>query len=282
MFDIIEQQFKGSEIDHLFSGSGRYFVVSCESAESVQPGESAFHHPSKRFWRKSICSVWSGTDLDVDVEITLYVINNLTTVSAVDKSFSDRRPYIGNLFTHRRCEPGIMYAGTADISAEDEPVAVNSNIAFYAFHLFIGIETIITLAIAPLDALSVKCHHRRCGGLTAFATYLHDEFLDTVIQIPLRPPFVEVPIHGLPFGKIVWKHTPLAYAGQQVQDCLEYGAQGIFAMSAIIFKEYFVYIRPLTLGQMCLIEAVFMHSNLFSSTNTLIEGLLCPILFNLV
>lgn len=279
---MIQQQFNGSKINHLFSGFIRDFVVSGEPAETIQPRESAFHHPSKRFWSKSVCSVWSGTDLDVDVEITLYILNKLAAVSAVDKSFPDRRPCVGDLFTHRGCEPGVMYSGTADISAEYESVAVNSDIAFYAFYLFIGVETIVALTVAPLDALGVKCHCRRGGGLPAFATYLHDEFLDTVIHIPLRPPFVEVPVHCLPFGKVVWEHSPLASTDQKIQNCLEYGAQGIFAVSAIIFKEYFVYIRPLTLGQMCLIEADFMHTNLFSSTNTLIEGLLYLILFNLV
>lgn len=81
---------------------------------------------------------------------------------------------------------------------------------------------------------------------------------------------------------VVGKHTPLTFADQKIQNSLEYGAQGIFTVSAIIFKEYFVYIRPLTLGPMCLIEADFMHTNLFSSTNTLIEGLVCLLLFNLV
>lgn len=282
MFDMIEQQFKGSKINHLFGGSMGYFVVPCESTESVQPGEGTFNHPSKRFWSESVCSVGSGTDLDVDVEITLYILNKLAAVSAVDKSFSDRRPCVENLFTHRGCEPGIMYSRAADMSAQDESVAVDSNIAFYAFYLFVGIETVVALTIAPLDALGVKCHHRRCGRLPAFATYLHDEFFYTVAQIPFCSPFVEVPVHGLPLRKVVWKHTPLAADDQKIQNCLEYGAQGIFAVSAIIFKEYFVYIRPLTLGQMCLIEADFMHTNLFSSTNTLIEGLLCLILFNLV
>ena len=93
---------------------------------------------------------------------------------------------------------------------------------------------------------------------------------------------MEVPIDRLPFWEIVRKHAPLATADQKIQDCLEYGAQGIFAVSAIIFKEFFVYIRPLTLGQMCLIEADFMHTNRLSSTNTLIEGLLCHLMFNLV
>ena len=139
----------------------------------------------------------------------------------------------------------------------------------------VGIETVVILTIAPLYALGFKRHHRRCGGLPAFAAYLHDEFFDTVIQIPFRPTFVAVPLHGLPFGKVVREQPPLAASDQKIQDCLEYGAQGIFAVSAIIFKEYFVYIRPLTLGQMCLIEADSMHTNRLSSTNTLIEGLLC-------
>lgn len=158
-----------------------------------------------------------------------------------------------------------MNSGTGDISAEDESVAVNSNIAFYAFYLFVGIETIVVLTVAPLDALGVKRHHRRCGGVSAFATYLHDEFFYTVIKIPFHPSFVEVPVHGLPFRKVVGEHSPLASADQQIQNCLEYGAQGIFAVSAIIFKEYFVYIRPLTLGQMCLIEECYMHDKTFFS-----------------
>ena len=32
-----------------------------------------------------------------------------------------------------------------------------------------------------------------------------------------------------------------------------------FTITTIIFKEHFVYIRPLTLGQMCLIEKRYMH-----------------------
>lgn len=48
-------------------------------------------------------------------------------------------------------------------------------------------------------------------------------------------------------------------------------------LAAIIFKEYFVYIRPLTLGQVCLIEILFVHKFIFLSFNTLIEGLLSPI-----
>ena len=174
-------------------------------------------------------------------------------------------------------ESGIMYPGTADVSTEDEAVAVNSNIAFYAFYLFIGIEPVAALTVAPLDTLGVQRHDRRCGGLFTFAAYLNDEFFYAVAQIAVCFPFVEVPIDRLPFWKIVRKHAPLASADQKIQNCLEYGAQGIFAVSAIIFKEYFVYIRTLTLGQMCLIEADFMHTNRFPSTNTLIEGLLCLI-----
>lgn len=266
---MIEQQFNGSKINHLFSGSSRYFVVSGESTKSVQPRESAFHHPSKRFWNESVRSLGSGTDLDVDIEITLYILNKLTAISAVDKSFPDRRPCLGNLFTYWRGKPGIMYSSTADVSAEDEPVTVNSNIAFYAFYLFIGIESVVALTVAPLYALGVKRHDRRCGGLLTLTAYLHDEFFYTMIQIAFRPPFVKVPIHGLPFGEVMGKHTPLAAADQKIQDGLEYGSQGIFAVSAIIFKEYFVYIRPLTLGQMCLIEESYMHDKTFFLLSTL-------------
>lgn len=138
MFAMIKQQFERGKINHLLCGLIRDLIVSCKPTESIQPGESALHHPSKWFWRKSICPVWSGADLDVNVEITLYILNKFPTVSAVDKSFSDRRPCIGNLFTHRRCEPGIMHSRAADMSAKDESVAVDSNIAFYDFYLFVG------------------------------------------------------------------------------------------------------------------------------------------------
>ena len=279
---MIKQQFEGGKINHLLCGLLGDFIVSRKPTESIEPCESTFYHPSKRLGSESASSVGRGTDLDVDIEITLYILNELTAISAVGKSFSDRRPRIGELFTYRGCESGIMYAGTTDVSAEDEPVAVNSNIAFYAFHLFIGIETVVAPAVAPPDALGVRRHDRRCGRLLTLAAYPHDEFFYTMIQIAFHPPFVEVPGHGLPFGKIVRQHTPPAAADHNIHDCLEYGAQRIFAVSAIIFKEYSVYIRPLTLAQMSLIEVLLKHNSIFSSTNTLSEGLLCIIMFNLV
>ena len=281
-FDMIKQEFHRCKINHLLCGLIGDFIISRKSAESIQPGESTLHNPTKWFWSKAACPVWSGTDFYVDIEVPLNIPYKPASVSAVDKTLSYGRPRIGDLFTDGIGNTGIMYARVADASAEDETVAVNSNIAFYSFHLLVGIESIVTKTVSPLDALGVKRHDRRCGNLLTFATYLHDEFFYTVIQISFHLPFMEVPIHRLPFGEIMWKHAPLAAADQKIQDCLEYGAQGLFAVSGIIFKEFFVYIRPLTLVQMCLIEADFMHTNRFSSTNTLIEGLLCLIMFNLV
>ena len=52
-----------------------------------------------------------------------------------------------------------MYYGTADISAEDESVEVNSNIAFYAFYLFIGIKSAVALTVTHLYTLGVKLHN---------------------------------------------------------------------------------------------------------------------------
>ena len=184
MFAMIKQQFERGKINHLICGLIRDFIVSCKPTESIQPGKSTFNHPSKRFWRESICPVWSGADLDI--EITLYILNKFPTVSAVDKSFSNRRP--------------CMYSRAADMSAKDEAVAGDSNIAFYAFYLFVGIETVVALTVAPHDALGVMCHHRRRGGLPAFATNLHDELFDTMIQIPFQPPLAEIAVHGLLFG----------------------------------------------------------------------------------
>lgn len=254
MFDMIKQQSERGKINHLLCGLIGDFVVSCKSTEAIQPGECPFHNPSKRFWSKAACPVWSGTDFYVDIEIPLDVIYQLASVSAADKTLFYRGPRVRYLLTNRMRNTGVI----------------------------VGIEPIVTLTVAPLDALGIKCHDRGCGGLLTFATYLHDEFFYTVIQISFCSPFMEIPIDRLPFGKVMRQHAPLATADQNIKDCLEYGAKGIFAVSAIIFKEYFVYIRPLPLGQMCLIEAEFMHTNRFSSTNTLIEGLLCLIMFNLV
>lgn len=279
---MIKQQFHRGKINHLLCGLIGDFIISCKPAESIQPCECSLHNPTKWFRSKAACPVWSGTDFYVDIEISLNILYKPASVAAVDKPHSYRRPRIGDLLTDGMGNTGVMYSRVADASAEDETVAVNSNVAFYALHLLVGIESIVTMTVTPLDTLGIKRHDRRCGGLLTFATYLHDEFFYTVIQISFRPPFMKVPIDRLPFRKIVRKHAPLATADQKIKDCLEDRAQGIFAVSAIIFKEYFVYIRPLTLGQMCLIEADFMHTNLFSSTNTLIEGLLCLIMFNLV
>ena len=110
------------------------------------------------------------------------------------------------------------------MSAKDEAVAVDSNIAFYAFYLFVGIETVVALTVAPHDALGVMCHHRRRGGLPAFATNLHDELFDTMIQIPFQPPLAEIAVHGLLFGngrdetlhQLVLGHVKLYHCGNLV------------------------------------------------------------------
>lgn len=250
---MIKQQFDRGKIYHLLSGFCSDFVVPCKSTESIQSGKCAFYNPTKRFGSKSAGSVRCGTDFYADIEISLYIIDKPTSVSSVDKSLSYRRPRIGN-----------------------------RNIAFYALYFLVGIESIVTLTIAPLVASCIKCHDRRGSILIASFAYLHDKFFHAVTLITFCSPFVKIPIDRLPLGKIVWDHAPLAATDQKIQDSLEYRAQGIFAVSAIISKEYFVYIRPLTLGQMCLVEADFMHTNRFSSTNTLIGGLLCPLMFNLV
>ena len=46
----------------------------------MQPSKYTFHHPSKRFWSKSICSVWSGTDFYVDIEVSLNILYKLASV----------------------------------------------------------------------------------------------------------------------------------------------------------------------------------------------------------
>lgn len=50
------------------------------------------------------------------------------------------------------------------------------------------------------------------------------------------------------------EHTPLATTDKTEEYSCKQRAKRIFVMSVIISKEYIVYIRPLTLGQMCLIE----------------------------
>lgn len=279
---MIKQQFDRGKINHLLSEFSSDFVISCKSTESIQPDKSAFYNPAKRFGSKSTGSVRCGTYFYVDIEISLYILDKLASVSSVDKSFSYRRPRIGYLLSNGMSHTGIMYTCVAYASTRDKTVAVNRNVAFYALYLLVGIESIVTLTVAPLGALGIKCPDRRGGILIASFTYPHNKFFYAAIQITLCSPFVKIPIDRLPLGKIVWEQEPLTATDQRIQDCLEYGMQGIFAVSAIIFKEYFVYIRPLNLGQMCLIEVDFMHTNRFPSTNTLIEGLLCPFLFNLL
>lgn len=196
---MIEQQFSGSKINHLLSGFVRAFIISRESAKTIQPGKCAFHDPSKWFWSKSACPVWSGTYLNVNIEVSPYILDKLTAVSAVYKPFSYRWPRVGDLLADRVCHTGIVHPRTAYASAEDESVAVNSYVTFDALYLLVGIKSVVALTVAPLDALGVKCHHRRLG-VTAFATNLHDEFFDTMIQIPFQPPLAEIAVHGLLFG----------------------------------------------------------------------------------
>lgn len=191
------------------------------------------------------------------------MICNLSAISSVHKNFLKCRPKEGCLSAERIGKFGIMLSGIVNCPSKDEAVTVNHDVAFDALHFFIGIETVIAPAVASFYALRIQCSDCRAFVLPAFASDSHDCLLDEMFDMTVLSPLAEKLIDRLPFRKILWKHSPLAAADQKIQKCLEDGAQGIFAVSAIIFKEYFVYIRPLALGQMCLIEECYMHDKTF-------------------
>ena len=168
---------------------------------------------------------------------------------------------------------GIMSAGRINAPTKNESVSVNNNTSLDALYFFIGVKTIVALAVTPFDTLSVKCHDRWSYILFSTSADSHDSFFDEMFYPSILAPFAEKFVYGLPLGKVLGKHTPLATTNQQIQDCFKDGAEGIFAFATIIFKEYFVYIRSLTLGQMCLIEDFYMHNKSFFLLSTfLVEG----------
>lgn len=279
---MIKQKFDSREINELFSRFIGTFIVPCESSEPVKPSEGSLHDPSERFWCKPVGSVGGRADFYVNVEISFDVIHKLTSIASVNKAFADRGPCIGNLLADRRCQMGIVYSGIAYHAAKNETVTFNGNRPFYSFHFLVSIIAVVTQSIAPFGALCVQRHHRRRRVLFALSSDFHDKFLNAVFNASVVSPFVEIPIDRLPFGKVMRKHAPLAAADKNEEHGLKYGTERMFTVSTIIFKEYFVYIRPLTLGQMCLIESDYMHDIKFYSSNTLIEGLLCLVMFNLV
>lgn len=262
---MIYQELDSRKINHFLSGFIGLLIVSCESSESIKPSECPFHDPSQRSGYKASCSVRSVAGFKFYHKVGLYLIHNLSAITSVHKNFLKCRPKERCLFTEWICKFGIMLSGIVDCTAEDEAIAVNHNVALDALYLFIGIETVVTVTVAPFDTLRVQGTDRRAFVLFAFMSDSHDGLFYEMFDMAVLSPFAEKLIDRLPFRKIIGEHSPLAAADQQIQDSLEYGAQGIFAVSAIIFKEYFVYIRPLALGQMCLIEESYMHDKIFFS-----------------
>jgi hypothetical protein len=174
-------------------------------------------------------------------------------------------------------EFGVMSASRINASAKNESVSVNNNTSLDALYFFIGIKPVVALAVAPFDTLSVKCPDRWSPILFSASADPHDSLFDEMFYPPILSPLAEEFIYGLPLGKVFWKHTPLATADQQIQDCFKDGAEGIFAFATIIFKEYFVYIGPLALSQVCLIEDFYMHNKFFFLLSTfLVEGFIHP------
>ena len=260
---MIKQELNSCKINHFLGGFIRLLVVSCESTETVEPCESTLYNPAERFRSKSFDSVGSIADFKLNVEIILYRVNNFSSVSSVSKNLLDGYPYIFGSAYKFVCELGIMDTCRVYTSSKDKAVAVHNDAALYPFDAFVRIETIVTLMVTPFDALSVKCSNRWDIRLFSFSPYLHYHLFNTEFYTPVLFPFREIPIYRLPFRKVFWQHPPLTPGDQNEENGLKDGAEGIFTVAAIIFKEYFVYIRPLTLGQMCLIEAYFMHINRF-------------------
>ena len=262
---MIYQELDSRKINHFLSGFIGLLIVSCKPSESVKPCECSFYDPSQRLGSKTFGPVWGVADFKFYHKVGLYLIRNLSAIPSVHKNFLKSRPKERCLLAEWVGKFGVMLSGIVNRPAKDEAVAVNHDIAFDSLNLLIGIETVVAVTVAPFDTLGIQCSDSRTFVLFAFPSDSHDclfyEMFDTAVLSPLTEKLID----RLPFGKIPGEHAPLAAADQKIQNCLEYGAQGIFAVSAIIFKEYFVYIRPLTLGQMCLIEESYMHDKTFFS-----------------
>lgn len=95
--------------------------------------------------------------------------------------------------------------------------------------------------------------------LPVFSFDFQDRFLYAILYPFWGSPLSEIPVYGFPSEKVVWEHSPLTATDQQIKNGLKDTGQGIFVEPAIIFKEYFGYIRSLALGQMCLIKVYFNH-----------------------
>ena len=113
--------------------------------------------------------------------------------------------------------------------------------------------------IASFHTFLVKSHHGRSGMLPVFSFDFQDRFLYAMLYPSWGSPLSEIPVYGFPSEKVVWEHSPLTATDQQIKNGLKDTGQGIFAVPAIIFKEYFGYIRSLVRGPMCLIEVYFNH-----------------------
>ena len=266
---MIYQELDSCKINHFLSGFIGLLIVSCEPSESVKPCECSFHDPSQRLGRKAVGPVGSVADLKFYQKVRLYLLCNLSAIPSVHKNFLKCGPKVRCLLAEWIGKFGIMLPGTVNCPSEDKTVAVNHDVAFDALYFFIGIKAVVAVTVAPFYALCVQRSDSRALVLPASPSDSHDCLLYEVFYMAVLSPLAEILINRLPFRKIFGEHSPLATADQQIQDCLEYGAQGIFAVSAIIFKEHFVYIRPLTLGQMCLIEESYMHDKTFFLLTTL-------------
>lgn len=147
---MIYQEFDSRKINHFLSGFIGLLIVSCEPPESVKPCESSFHDPSQRLGSKTFDPVWCIADLKLYHKIGLYLIRNISAITSVHENFLKCRPKESCLLAQRIGQFGIMLSGIVNCPSEDEAVAVNHDVAFDTLYLFIGIETVIALAVAHL------------------------------------------------------------------------------------------------------------------------------------
>lgn len=177
----------------------------------------------------------------------------LTTVAPVGENFLEWETDITGVTDRLVHQLGIMFVRGVNCPAQNKSVLVNNNANFYSLDLFVPIETIVTRTVAPFHTLGIQYAHGREFQLVAFLAYPHDCLFNLMFNMSVLPLFAEVFVNGLPFGKFHWEHPSLASADKQIEDSLKNLTQGIFSVTTIIFKEYFVNIRPLTHGLLCLI-----------------------------
>jgi len=249
-------------MDHGLTGFLQFLVVLAQPAGTAKPSKCAFNDPPARENSKTLLTVRALDDLENPVTKSLRPHNQSAGVTTVRPDELEPRKVSGNPHHDQLRAISVLNGGYVYDYCKQESHRVDHDVTLATIDFLSCVITVRATCLGGLHALTVN--DGRAGASVPTGTNSQSDAQEVRHLLPpsSEPKLPKVVVYGLPLGKIMGQHAPLATRSHNVEDCVENLLQTNRAWPAQTIREHMLVQQcrerfPLVVGQVGVISMSF-------------------------